>query len=180
MTTNESGMTDAAGPTGAAGPTDAAGRRAAASDRREDARRKQEADAVVAGLRSWWEGRFDQPMRLVGVTDERQAPDSVVVLGLGRAPDAVTSTADADDVVASLLAGMAGDTVRFVCREDSYLVAWDLGVDLFRERWREFVTEDGGLCEVADPQGAVYAHVERDTDFSAETSRQDMLLVWFG
>ncbi|MER5708074.1 hypothetical protein AB0B13_02955 [Streptomyces sp. NPDC042898] len=158
--------------------TNESGWRAAASDRREAARRKQEADAVVASLRSWWAERFDQPMRLVGVTDERQAPDSDIVRGLGREPDAVTPTSDADDLVASLLAGMAGDTLHFLCREGSHLVAWELSQDLFRERWREFVTEDGGLCEVADSQGKVRAHVERDSDFSAETARQDMLLLW--
>ncbi|MFE7547921.1 hypothetical protein [Streptomyces gardneri] len=158
--------------------TDDSGRRAAASDRREAARRQQEADAVVADLRSWWEERFSLPMRLVGVTDEREAPDSDVVHGLDREPDAVTPTSEADEVVASLLAGMTGDTLRFLFREGSYLIAWDLSPDLFREHWREFVTEDGGLCEVADLEGRVRAHLERDTDFSAETSGQDMLLLW--
>ena len=158
--------------------TQESGWRAAASDRREAARRKQEADAVVASLQSWWAERFDQPMRLVDVTDEQQAPDSALVQGLGRAPDTVTPTSDADDVVASLLTGMPGDTLHFRCREGSHLVTWELSPDLFRERWTEFVTEDGGLCEVTDSRGNVRAHLERDTDFSAETARQDMLLLW--
>lgn len=152
--------------------------RAAASDRREAARRKREADAVVTTLRSWWDERFDRPMPPIEVTGERQAPDSEVVRGRGTAPDTVTPTERGDDAVAALLARLSGDVLRFVFREGSHVVAWELDRDLFQARWRDFVTEDGGLCAVADSAGRVGGWLERDTDFSAETSRQDTLLVW--